>query len=114
MVKKITDAIKQWFIINKIGLLGFAIGVSCVLAAAGIYRISWELPETGAIPTLPKASVAPTIKPAQTSQPQRQQPQKAVRPKPVLKRLDGPPEPLRRLHEQQNKAGAAGVLPTIK
>ena len=105
MFRKIMDAVRQWCTANKLGLLGFAIGMVCVLAVAGLYRISWEFPETSpdlntSIPA-PKASVTPT--PAPASQTRTPVPQKATRAKPVLQRLDGPPEPLRNLHEQQNK-----------
>ena len=99
MAEKIIDAAKKWFAANKLGPLGFAVGMAFVLAVAGIYRISWELPES--IPTPAPQNPAPV-------------PQRPTPAKPVLKRLDGPPEPLRRLHEQQNKTTTPSLQPNTK
>lgn len=103
MITRILEYSKKWFATNKYGLLGFAVGLVVMLAAAGIYRISWEFQD--AAPTSPpiqtKTTVTPT--PAAAPKPGTPVPQRPTRAKPVLQKLDGPPDALRRLHEQQNQ-----------
>ena len=107
MIKKIVESIKKWFATNKYGLVGFAVGIAVVLAAAGVYRISWEFPEAPPVQSPPtvspqtKTTVTPT--PAATPKPGAPIPQRPAKAKPVLKKLNGPPDMLRRLQEQQNQ-----------
>ena len=102
MVAKMMDDMKQWFNANRTALLGFAIGMIFVLAAAGIYRISWEFPESKSTVGTPSPSKA-KVRPAPSVQSPKRVPQRATPTKPVLKKLDGLPEPFRRIREQQQK-----------
>ncbi len=107
MSTRIVESIKSWFAANKYGLAGFAVGMIVVLAVAGLYRISWEFQDsTPPIPTVntqtdTKTNAAPA--PTTAPKPGATAPQRPTRARPVLQKLDGPPDALRRLHEQQNQ-----------
>jgi len=61
---KIANAVMEWCVAHKYEWLGFAVGMVFVLAAAGLYRLSWELPEsTPALqttPAIPKSATTVT------------------------------------------------------
>jgi hypothetical protein len=107
---KIVNSFMEWCVAHKYEWLGFAVGMVFVLAAAGLYRVSWELPESTptlqTIPAAPKAATTVQPSPARAPTPAAPAPQRPQRAKPVLKKLDGPPEALRRLHNQQNTTNA--------
>ena len=109
MFNRVMETMKKWLTANKYELWGFAAGMAVVVAAAGVYRISWEFSEKAPAvvnaPTTPQPASAVSRIPTPQRAPGKEvpPPQQPTRARPVLKKLDGPPEALRRLREQQSK-----------
>lgn len=104
---KIVNTVMEWCVTHKYEWLGFAVGMVFVLAVAGLYRVSWELPESTpelrTTPATPQPATTVTPSPVRAPQPGTPVPQRPQRARPVLKKLDGPPEALRQLHNQQSR-----------